>query len=66
MHQALLGRPPLLGAADGAFYSVKNEAAAKPKGLRRVCIPNRSTESFERKRERKSAGSATAKQIPFG
>jgi len=52
-HQALLGRTPRLVAADAAFYSNKNEAAAKAKGVKRVCIPNRSTKSAERKREQK-------------
>jgi IS5 family transposase len=40
-------------AADAAFYSAKNEAAAKAKGVKRVCIPNRSTKSPERRREQK-------------
>ena len=53
MHQARLGRIPRLVAADAAFYSAKNEAAAKEKGVKRVCIPNRSTKSAERKREQK-------------
>jgi len=52
-HQARLGRAPRLVAADAAFYSGKNEAAAKTKGVKRVCIPNRSTKSPERKREQK-------------
>jgi transposase, IS5 family len=52
-HQALLGRPPRLVAADAAFYSAKNEAAAKAKGVKRVCIPNRATKSSERKREQR-------------
>jgi IS5 family transposase len=52
-HQALLGRVPRLVAADAAFYSARNEAAAKAKGIKRVCIPNRSTKSPERKREQK-------------
>jgi hypothetical protein len=52
-HQALLGRAPRLAAADAAFYSAKNEAAAKAKGVKRVCIPNRSTKSPERKREQR-------------
>ena len=47
-HQARLGRPPYLVAADAAFYSGKNEAAAKAKGVKRVCVPNRSTKSSER------------------
>ena len=52
-HHALLGRVPRLVAADAAFYSARNEAAAKAKGVKRVCIPNRSTKSAERKREQK-------------
>jgi IS5 family transposase len=36
-----------------AFYSAKNEAAAKAKGVKRVCIPNRSTRNSERKREQR-------------
>ena len=52
-HRALLGRTPRLVAADAAFYSLKNEAAAKAKGVKRVCIPNRSTRSAERKREQR-------------
>jgi IS5 family transposase len=52
-HQALLGRAPRLVAADAAFYSLKNEAAAKAKGVKRLCIPNRSTKSAQRKREQR-------------
>jgi transposase, IS5 family len=52
-HQAALGCTPRLVAADAGFYSAKNEAAAKAKGVKRVCIPNRSTKSLERKREQK-------------
>ena len=52
-HQARLGRAPYLVAADAAFYSGKNEAAAKAKGVKRVCVPNRSTKSPDRKREQK-------------
>src|SRR6202030_3535085 len=52
-HQATLGCTPHLVAADAGFYSAKNEAAAKAKGVKRVCIPNRSTKSPERKREQK-------------
>jgi transposase, IS5 family len=53
IHQAALGRTPHLVAADAAFYSNKNEKAAKARGVKRVCIPNRSTKSAERKREQK-------------
>ena len=53
VHQARLGRVPYLVAADAAFYSGKNEAAAKARGVKRLCVPNRSTKSPERKREQK-------------
>jgi IS5 family transposase len=52
-HEAALGRTPRLVAADAGFYSAKNEAAAKAKGVKRVCIPNRSTKSAEKKREQR-------------
>jgi transposase, IS5 family len=52
-HEAVLGRTPRLVAADAGFYSAKNEAAAKAKGVKRVSIPNRSTKSVERKRVQK-------------
>jgi len=52
-HQAALGRAPYLLAADAAFYSGKNEAAARSKGVKRICVPNRSTKSPERRREQK-------------
>ena len=52
-HRAMLGRAPLIVAADAAFYSAKNEAAAKARGVKRFCIPNRSTKSVERRREQK-------------
>jgi transposase, IS5 family len=53
IHQAKLARTPRLVAADAGFYSAKNEAVAKAKGVKRVCIPNRSTKSPERRREQK-------------
>ena len=52
-HRTKLGRTPYLVAADAAFYSAKNEAAAKARGVKRVCIPNRSTKCKERRREQK-------------
>ena len=52
-HEKALGCTPRLMAADAAFYSAKNEAAAHDRGVKRVCIPNRSTKSAERKREQK-------------
>jgi IS5 family transposase len=51
--EAKLGRTPRLVAADAGFYSAKNEAAAKARGVKRVCIPNRNTKSAERKREQR-------------
>ncbi len=53
IHQARLGRVPRLVAADAAFYSAHTERAAKAKGVKRVCVPNRSSKSAERKREQK-------------
>ncbi|MGA7810488.1 ISNCY family transposase [Bradyrhizobium sp.] len=53
IHRAKLGRAPRLVAADAAFYSSKNEVAAKARGVKRVCIPNRNTRSAERKREQR-------------
>lgn len=52
-HEAKLSRTPHMAAADAGFYSAKNEAAAKEKGVKRVCVPNRSTKSPERRREQK-------------
>jgi IS5 family transposase len=52
-HEAVLGRTPRLVAADAGFYSAKNEAAAKAKGVKRVCVPNRSTKNAARRREQK-------------
>jgi IS5 family transposase len=52
-HEAKLGRVPRLVAADAAFYSGRNEAAAKAMGVKRVCVPNRSSKSPERRWEQK-------------
>jgi IS5 family transposase len=52
-HETRLGRVPRLVAADAGFYSASNEALAKAKGVKRLCIPNRSTKSRERKRAQK-------------
>jgi IS5 family transposase len=52
-HEQKLGRLPHLVAADAGFFSAANEAAAHEKGVKRVCIPNRSTKSAERKRQQK-------------
>jgi transposase, IS5 family len=52
-HRAKLRRVPRPVAADAAFYSGRNEAAARAMGVTRVCVPNRSSKSPERKREQK-------------
>jgi IS5 family transposase len=52
-HEQRLGCTPRLAAADAGFYSAKNETAAHERGVKRVCIPNRSTKSAERKREQR-------------
>jgi IS5 family transposase len=52
-HARRLGHTPRLVAGDAAFYSARNEAAAHARGVKRVCIPNRSTKSAERTREQK-------------
>jgi IS5 family transposase len=52
-HEEKLGRVPHLVAGDAGFFSAANEAAAHEKGVKRVCIPNRSTKSAERKRQQK-------------
>lgn len=51
VHEQRLGRVPRRVAGDAAFYSGANEATAHAKGVTRVCIPDRSTKSAERKRE---------------
>ena len=53
MHATMLGRVPHLLAADAGFYSDKNEVAAQARGVKRVCIPNRSTKSADRRRTQK-------------
>lgn len=52
-HEKKLGCIPRLVAGDAAFYSANNEATAHERGVKRVCIPNRSTKSVNRKREQK-------------
>ena len=52
-HLRMLGCAPRLIAGDAAFFSAKNEAEAKAKGVKRVCIPSRSTKSVTRKQEQR-------------
>ena len=58
VHQAKLGRVPRLVAADAGFYSAKNEAAAKAKGVKRVC---HSQSLFQ---ERRSQARAEEAMVP--
>jgi hypothetical protein len=59
IHQALLGRAPRLVAADAAFYSARNEAAAKAKGVR-LCSQSLPPKTLNASASRESDGSATA------
>jgi transposase, IS5 family len=52
-HEEQLGCTPRMVAGDAAFYSAANEKEAHEKGVKRVCVPNRSTKSADRKREQK-------------
>jgi transposase, IS5 family len=52
-HTQTFGHVPRLVAADAAFYSAANEAAAHALGVTRVCIPNANTKSAARKRDQK-------------
>ena len=53
IHATKLGRMPHLVAADAGFHSRYNQAAAKAKGVKRVCIPDHGSKSASRKREQK-------------
>jgi hypothetical protein len=53
IHAAKLGRVPRLVAGDAGFYSGRNQAAAKTRGVKRVCIPDHRSKSPSRKREQK-------------
>jgi len=62
MHQASLGCTPQLVAADAGFYSAKNEAAAKAKGVKRASAsPTVRPRARSANASKKSAGSATAR-----
>jgi IS5 family transposase len=53
IHAAKLGRVPRLVAADAGFHSNQNQAAARARGVKRVCIPDHSSKSPIRRREQK-------------
>ena len=52
-HTQAFGRAPRVVAADAAFFSGANEAAAHALGVTRVCIPSAGTKSAARKRDQK-------------
>ena len=53
LHQQRLGRAPELLAGDAGFYSAENEREAHALGVKRVSIPNRSTQSAARRQHQK-------------
>jgi IS5 family transposase len=53
LHQRPLGRAPELLAGDAGFYSAENEREAHALGVKRVSIPNRSTQSAARRKHQK-------------
>jgi IS5 family transposase len=60
-HQALLGCTPRLVAADAAFYSNKNEAAAKARGSSGSAFPIARAKAKNANASRRNAGSATVR-----
>jgi hypothetical protein len=60
-HQALLGRVPRLVAADVAFYSARNEAAAKVKGSNAFAFPIDRPRAPNATASRESVGSVTSR-----
>ena len=54
VHCERLGRVPELVAADAGFYSAQGEKTAKEKGVKKVSVPNRSTQSAERRKLQKT------------
>jgi transposase, IS5 family len=53
IHEQQFGRLPRLVTADAAFFSIRNEAAAHARGVKRIAIPNSNTKSAERKQLQK-------------
>jgi IS5 family transposase len=49
VHQKQFGQVPRLVAADAGFFSMRNEADAHGRGVKRVAVPNLSTKSADRK-----------------
>src|SRR5580658_151417 len=52
-HEELLGRAPELVAADAGFYTQANEKDLEDRGVPRISIPNRHTQSEARKKHQK-------------
>ena len=52
-HEELLGRAPELVAADAGFYTQANEKDVEQRGVPRISIPNRHTQSEARKKHQK-------------
>jgi IS5 family transposase len=50
IHKERLGRVPDLAAGDAGFYSIAGEKAAQELGVTRVSVPDRKTESAERRK----------------
>ena len=53
VHRQRLGKAPHLAAGDAGFYSARGERAVTERGVERVAVPHRSTQSERRKREQK-------------
>lgn len=52
-HQQRFGRLPRLVTADGGFFSARNDAQARARGVKWVAIPSYSTKSVERRKLQK-------------
>ena len=48
-HEQVFGHAPTLVAADAAFFSAANEAAAQAAGVKQVAIPSKATKSETRR-----------------
>jgi len=53
IHEQQFAQPPRLVTADAGFFSARNEAAARERGVKRIAIPHLSTKSAERKKLQK-------------
>jgi IS5 family transposase len=52
-HEKCFGQTPITVAADAGFYSSANEKKLEEKGVRRVSVPNRNTQSQARRQKQK-------------